>query len=220
MLPGPRKVVDQASLNCCVSCAVAAAMEILHPDWPALAALFHYYAARHDISGGADARGSLFLDKALEVAAIFGVCRSTEHAAEFTSSGAESPPSPTAYRDGRGRTLSRRGRFPGFDEIRSRSRFNEIRRLLKAGRPALIGLKLPRSYPRRFLDTRYRWLDPNRPGNNVYRHCVLATGYNDAEGALRVLDSRGPSEFDGGSWWLGRVVVDSTVVEEAYALPR
>jgi hypothetical protein len=48
---------------------------------------------------------------------------------------------------------------------------------------------------------------------------VLATGYSDAEGALRVLDSRGSNEFDGGSWWLGRVVVDSTVVEEAYALP-
>src|ERR1035441_9935000 len=60
----PRCVIDQGSLLCCVSCALASAMEATNPYWPAMAPLFHYYVTRFE-NAGADTDGSLHLDSGL-----------------------------------------------------------------------------------------------------------------------------------------------------------
>ena len=224
LLPHPERVFDQSDVNCCVSCAIASAMEILNPEWPDLAPLFHFWVARFDAIGAADPHGNLYLDGGLQVATSDGVCRYRDHSAEehgaaFTHSGAQVQPRLSAYTDARQRRLPRLGPYPGYRKITGGSRYNQIKGLIDGGQPALLGLILPRAYPKDFLDSSGRWLDPEVPGDNVYRHCVLATGYNDAKSALRVLDSRGPDEFDHGSWWIGPRVVDSSAVEEVFALP-
>ena len=219
LLRVPRRVFDQSDINCCVSCAIASGMEILNSSWPNLAPLFHYYVARFETSGAADAEGNLYLDGGLSVATSHGICRDQEHKVDFTRSGSDSPPSFSAFGDARQRKLRRRGRFPGYSSISGGSRYNSIKKLIKAGKPVLLGLTLPRSYPDNFLNSAGRWLDPETPGDNVYRHCVLVTGYSDAKTALRVLDSQGDTKFKNGSWWIGSRVVDSSLVEEAYSLP-
>src|SRR5690242_1708937 len=60
----PRSFVDQGDVDCCVSCALAYAMEVVHPDWPALAPLFHNYVSRF-INGSAGVTGGLALSDAL-----------------------------------------------------------------------------------------------------------------------------------------------------------
>ena len=47
-LSRPKRVLDQADVPCCVSCALAGAMQILHPEWPELAPLFHYFVTRFE----------------------------------------------------------------------------------------------------------------------------------------------------------------------------
>jgi hypothetical protein len=49
-------------------------------------------------------------------------------------------------------------------------------------------------------------------------HCVLAFGYDDSRQVLHIQDSQGEDAFDGGRWWMGYRVVDSTVVQEVYRL--
>jgi hypothetical protein len=64
VLVGPRSFGDQGEVKCCVSCALAGAMEIIHPDWPSLAPLFHYYVTRV-VDNEDDGAGGIALDGAL-----------------------------------------------------------------------------------------------------------------------------------------------------------
>ena len=79
-----RTITDQRALQCCVSCALGAGMEVLNPAWPALAPLFHYHIARYE-RGGADEDGFLYLTDALEALATAGICRESLYDQPFTT---------------------------------------------------------------------------------------------------------------------------------------
>jgi hypothetical protein len=50
-LMGARRIVDQASINCCVSCSIAAAAESANDSCAALSPLFHYFVTRAHVMG-------------------------------------------------------------------------------------------------------------------------------------------------------------------------
>jgi len=213
----PRAVVDQSNLPCCVSCALGAAMEIMNPNWPALAPLFHYYVARYE-DGGANSDGYLFLDSALGTLTLKGICRSDLHDEPYTQIGAATKPTAPAYADGRSRALGRRG--VRFRYVRSTGSSNVawIREQLMQDRPVVIGIQLPMSYPNSFLNERFEWADPDSSSRSASGHCVLTIGYSDARQAVHIQDSHGAASFEKGSWWMGYRVVDSSVVQDVYGL--
>jgi hypothetical protein len=212
----PRRVVDQGELECCVSCALGAAMEVLNATWPALAPLFHYYTTRYE-QGGADQDGSLYLNNALDSLAKIGICRGDLHNVPFTTAGATTKPVPAAYDDAKGRALTRRGLRSRFAACSSSSVVSWARDQLKRGCPIVLGFRLPVTYPKTFLNSRFEWLDPDLPMSDS-GHVVLVVGYSDLRQALRIFDSRGPQKFDEGRWWMGYRVADSVAVREAYCL--
>lgn len=211
----PRRVVDQAKVQCCVSCALSAALEVLHPTWPALAPLFHYYVTRFD-DRGADGLGALFLDTGLFAVRGHGVCAETLHIREFTESDAGKPPSSAARVDADIRKPA--SKF-WFRTLSGPSWAASIRDELREGHAVVIGIRLPVGYPGGlFLDARHEWTDPKTPALSFTGHCVLVTGFNDARTALRIHDSRGEKAFDGGGWWMGYRVADGGAISEAYSI--
>jgi hypothetical protein len=215
-LPSLPAVFDQNNLQCCVSCAVSAALEIRNPAWPALSPLFHYYVARFDLAG-ASASGQMGLFDGLQAASTFGICTSAQHSPSFSHSGAALKPSAAAYADGRGRRIPRKGLLPGFSPIGTASRVVTIREQLRRNRPVLLGFSLPAGYKSTIPDASHCWDDPSVPLSGT-GHCVLAVGFDDVRQALRIQDSQGTGTFDAGRWWMGYAVADSSIVSATYTL--
>ncbi len=213
----PRSVVNQQELLCCVSCALGAAMEILNPGWPALAPLFHYYVTRYD-EGGADADGFLYLDNGLASLTNVGICRNGLHHLPYTAEGAKAKPSPDAYADALTRRLGRRGIQLRYIPRSGLSNVAWIREQLNLGRPVVLAMQLPNSYPDSFLNSAFEWLDPDSSERSASGHCVLVTGYNDLRCAIHIQDSHGSGKFEKGCWWMGYRVADSSIVQDAYSL--
>lgn len=212
-----RDVVDQGTLPCCVSTALGAAMEILNPSWPALAPLFHYYVTRFD-RGGADAGGFLFLIDGLATLTRDGICRKELHPQPYTVVGASTKPSVEAYADAKRRALRRLNDHARFSPAVGSSKVVWIREQLRNECPVVLGMQMPLGYPKAFLNEKMEWLDPDKPPRTLAGHCVLVTGYDDSRQALHIQDSRGIEAFDEGRWWMGYLVVDSTVVQQVYRL--
>lgn len=213
----PRAVADQQDLPCCVSCALGSAMETLDSGWPALAPLFHYHVTRYD-RAGADASGFLYLESGLTTVTVDGICRQELHVASFTEAGGASQPTPDAYADAAARALGRRNLRVRYAQADGLSKAAWIRDQIAQDRPVVIGFQLPVGYHDRFLNSSFEWLDPDRPPRSASGHCVLVTGYNDLRQAIRIQDCQGPQRFDGGCWWMGYRVVDSTAVTDVYSL--
>jgi len=191
-------------------------MEVLVPGSPELSPLFAYYATRYD-RGSADSEGNLFLDDALSALEAKGICRASLHAPAFTREGAATRPSAAAYADAETRRLARRGLQKRYVEASGASRSAWIREQLNQERPALIGFRLPVTYPESFLNENAEWLDPERFDASASGHCVLGLGYSDARRAIHVQDSRG-ARFEQGRWWMGYRVIDSPLCQHVYAL--
>jgi hypothetical protein len=215
-LPRPRSVHDQADVPCCVSCALAGAMEILHPEWPPLAPLFHYFVTRFD-NHAADRDGLLILRPAILTLTTQGICRLDLHGLLFTDVGVSTRPSRQAFTDASTRLL--RGPFFSYRPIPQSLRVTQIRDELRRGYPVVIGVTLPERYRKGIPNSQGEWADPNEPASTVgLGHCLLVLEASDARQALLVQDSRGPKEFVEGCWWLGYRVAGSSVVREAYSL--
>jgi hypothetical protein len=214
----PRGVVDQGQeVQCCVSCALAGAMEVLYPNWPALAPLFHYYVTRYQ-NAGADSHGFLYLDSGLMTLQENGICSYQDHAKPYTTPGAATPPCEKAYADAATRRLEKQQRKSRWNALRGVSLTADIRDQLRIGRPVVLGFELPQGFPTTFLNPNFEWLDPNQPPPSGAGHCVLVVGFSDLRQALRVHDSHGARMFDSGCWWMGYRVVDSSVVADAFSL--
>jgi hypothetical protein len=192
-------------------------MEVVHPEWPRLAPLFHYYVTRYD-NGRADSTGSVTLADAIVTLTNQGVCRHDLHPLPYTLNAAERKPSESAYGDVLDRRILRRGYFFLYRQFTGTSRAAWIREQLRQNCPVVVGLRRPEGYPDKFLDRKFEWQDPENPAPQQGGHCVLILGYDDTRTALRIQDSQGAARFDGGRWWMGYRVADSIVVEEAYSL--
>jgi len=216
----PRRIVNQRDVECCVSCALAGAMEVRYQH-PPLARMFHYHVTRF-INGGADGEGRLFLDRGIGTLTAQGICREADHASVFTEQGAAIRPSQLAFDDAVTRRIGRDSYRFRYQPIDAPSRAAEIRRHIREDHPVVITFTLPMNYPRSFLNENDEWLDERSPPPSGSRHCVLVVAFDDARaggrGAIRIVDSQGTDKFDQGLWWMAYRVVDSATVHEAYAL--
>jgi hypothetical protein len=218
----PRAVRDQGETQCCVSCAFAGAMEIVHPDWPELAPLFHYFVTRF-LNNGADAQGFLTLDAAKDTLINQGICRHVDHDVDqgstYTVPMTSVQPSTQAFADGLTRVIEREGFAFKVQELSGPSWAANIRDALRQNRPVVIGFRLPQGYKDgSFLDDRFEWTSLQKAPATDLGHCVLINGYNDSRLALQVKDSQGSQRFDGGSWWMAYKVADGGVIQDAYSL--
>jgi hypothetical protein len=218
---GARGFPDQGDVNCCVSCALAGAMEIIHPDWPELAPLFHYYVSRF-MNNFVDSTGGLALDDALSTLTNQGICQHADHDVDhgnpYTPDESLIPPSAAAFTDALGRRIEFEGLLFKFKHVGGASWSAAIRDELRQMRPVAAGFRLPQDYPDGFLDPRFEWSDLIKAPASTAGHCVLVTGYSDSRQALRVRDSLGRTRFDNGGWWMGYRLADSGVIQDAYSL--
>lgn len=213
----PRRVINQNDLPCCVSCALTSAMEALDSATPVLSPLFHYFVTRYD-NGGANAEGFLDLDAGLTTVTDQGICSDGLHSPPFTIAGASTKPSVDAYADALARALGLRGLTSRYNSLLpATSLVTSIRAELTQNRPVILEIQLPVGYRNSFLNPRFEWTDPNAP-RSLSAHCVLAIGYDDGRTCIRIQDSCGSSLFDGGFWWMGYSIVDSSVVWNAISL--
>lgn len=217
-LPTPRQVLNQNDVPCCVSCALGTAMEIIHPNSPPLAPLFHYYLTRFE-RRGATPQGFLFLSDALSVLEGQGICRLTLHPHPFSLTEVERRPSAAALADGRLQSLAARPLLflPRRRSLLVGSRAVSIREELRRGHPVILAFRLPVGY-RDFIHLRKEWSDPQVVAESGLGHCVVVIGYDDARFALRIQDSQGTGFANGGRWWMDYKVVDSSFVQEAWSL--
>ena len=212
-----RSIVDQHDVPCCVSCALGTAVEILNPSYPPLSPLFHYYVTRYE-AGGADPDGSLVLTSALGTLATRGICSARLHNPPFSPAGAATVPTPEARADGQSRALVRRGVRRRYMAAAGPSRAAWTREQLANNHPVVIGILLPQGYPQAFLNSKYEWLNPDSAKASTSGHCLAVVGFSDIRQAVHVQDCRGNVAMDGGRWWLGYRVLDSSFVLEAYSL--
>lgn len=216
----PRRIVDQRDVECCVSCALAGAMEVREPASPALGRMFHYHVTRF-VNGGADELGRLFLDRGIGTLTAQGICRDSVHESMFDAAGVVARPKQVAFDDALTRRILRQGlRFP-YEQVGGTSRAAEIRRHIREGHPVVLTFTLPMGYPHAFLNDDHEWLDERTPSPSSSRHCVLVAGFDDlrgrAAGAVRIVDSQGPNVFDRGMWWMAYRILDSARVHQAFA---
>ena len=218
----PRAIVDQGVVQCCVSCALGAAMEIAHRDWPALAPLFHYWVTAN-LAHGADASALLRLDDALATLTAQGICTHALHDVDqsqpYTLPMAAIRPSPQAFADGLQHTIKRVQLRFRYLRLAGPSWVNAIRDEIRRNRPVVIGFHLPQNYAAdRFLDSRFEWNDLQRVPMTDSGHCVVVTGYDDSRPALRIVDSQGLNRTGGGVWWMGYRLADAGVIQDACSI--
>ena len=219
-LPHPFRPRDQGTIvPCCVSIAIATAMEILDRSRPqtALSALFHYYTAR-----SAPGRlGLIDFRTGLQEAVMTGICKAQLHAPAFDEAGAMKRPSEPAYKD------AERQRLAGFDPGTRRMQYevvddadivNGCRRALASEFPVLIGFWLTSAYGALSSAGPVHGSPPEEPSSQG--HAVVAVGYDDARGAVRIKDSRGDGFADRGAWWLPYDLLTTRLVHEAWVLRK
>lgn len=218
----PRRTVAQGDVQCCVSCALGSALEIVHRDWPALAPLFHYFVTA-SINHGADSNGFLRLDDALATLTAQGICKHSDHDVDrdqpYTLPMAAIRPSPQAFADGAQRVIRRVLMRFQYQRLIGPSWSKAVRDQLRQNRPAVIGFRLPKGYAAdQFLDARFEWSDLQRFPASDSGHCVVVTGYDDSRTALQVVDSQGVNRLGGGTWWMGYRVADAGVIQDACSI--
>lgn len=215
-LPGPRRIIDQADVPCCVSSAFAAAAESANPDWEMLAPLFHYFVARTQLMGVSPTQtADITLETANEAMARFGICLDRLHNQPMNGQGVAEEPSSAARADALGRRLPPISVFPPVSRIEllsDRNRAIDWKRALLTGKPIIAGIDLPSDYSK---SMRRASADGGRLGPS---HAVAILGYRDSEQAFIVQDSRGPEWFIGGQWWMPYAFAESGFVYRAYSL--
>jgi hypothetical protein len=200
--------------------ALVAAMEILDaadPPSEVLSPLFHYFVAR------ADRRylGSLDLRSGLQAAVTAGVCTRTLHNPPMTRKGASLRPRQQAFEN------ASRHRLVGWDPAARQMRYEVLRdpnrelewkAVLADGSPVVIGLWLTSAYAGLSAEHPVHGLPPPAPATEG--HAAVVLGFDDAKGAFRVKDSRGPSFCEQGCWWLSYGAAQLPIVDEAWAIRR
>jgi hypothetical protein len=192
-------------------------MEIVNPDWPPLAPLFHYHVTRF-LNHGADPGGRLYLTDAIETLKRQGICREIDHSHPFTHASARATPTAAAFADGISRCIRLENFFFAYERIAGPSRVSAIRQHLRQGHAVVLGFTLPTGYENdTFLNAKFEWLNPDVPAPSGVGHCVLVIGFDDLRNVLHIQDSQGTARFDRGRWWMGYRIADGLPVTDAYA---
>lgn len=214
ILTPPRAIVDQGDIPCCVSCAIATCVEILNPTLEQLAPLFHFYMFNSMQHGGPpESFEGMTLGDGLNVLATYGVCLRRYYPTPYTKDGAKTPPDEQAVADARVRSMpfDNNREVGSFTLLSDDNRVNEWKRTLLGNRPILIGLYQTDQYGCKMARLQGN-LNPAQP------HAVAVFGYRESERSFIVQDSKGSEFAIGGQWWLPYNMVESSVVEQAYAV--
>jgi len=212
-LTPPSVIVNQGSvLPCCVSCAIATCVEVLNPGWEQLAPLYHFHMF-DTMQGSPSSFVDMTLDEGLNLLASAGICLYRYYNSAYTPDGARTEPSPEATTDALTRTVpyDNNREVAGFSLLSDDDRITAWKNCLVGGRPILIGLYLTDQYRPTMTKLQGNLL-PDQP------HAVAVLGYRESESSFLVQDSRGPAFGIGGQWWLPYDVVESSVIEQAYAV--
>lgn len=216
MLPHPFAARSQGEIPCCVSIAIAVAMETLDArDGRAteLAPLFHYYLAR----GGGDYI-PLDLRRGMTFAAREGLCSLPLHPHPYDLDGARLGPTAEAQVDAREHRLGSYDpvtRTTYYQRIRG-SLVDGIRDAVAGGSPVVIGFWLTSAYDRITPGNPVHPLLPHEPSSDG--HAVAVLGYDDGRRVVFVKDSRGPGFGRGGVWMMPYENLDSPLVNEGWVL--
>jgi hypothetical protein len=218
-LRGARSIRDQKRVNCCVSCALAVCIEVLHPEYGELSPLFHYCETglqrRGQPPGIQDGIG---IQDGLDTLGSAGICLRSLHDLGYDTHGVTTVPSLAAEADGRQRAMPYLPHryVSGYSPLDlDRDPINECKQALAKGRPILAGIHLTTDYQ----DSKLAELDTPGPRTGA-RHVVAILGYSDAKHSFIVQDSRGPDFALGGQWWLSYFNLTSApaLVFQAFAI--
>jgi hypothetical protein len=208
-----RAVRDQARLDTCFSCAIAAVLEGRGLAVPELAPAFHAYYAYE----GGGALGGITLERARVTMNVRGICaqRLYDHniAGELPLSG----PDDDAIRDAaRRRTSADLEGNPTFALVRGPSRASAWARELASGYPILARIWQNTGYlALQSIRLNPVWQDRDAAGNS---HAVAVLGVEPQHERFIVQDSQGESFGDGGQWYLPYGQAESPAVLDAYVL--
>jgi hypothetical protein len=215
LLRGPRRIVDQGSIPCCVSCAIAAAAESANGNWEMLSPLFHYFVTRTQVMKASPVQtASLSLEDAKSSMEDIGICLNRLHEKTMDPQGIAEAPSPAARSDALTRRLPPTSIFPPTSRIvllGDQNRVQEWKMALLTGKPIIAGIDLPANYSKTMsrATTEAGRLGPS--------HAVVILGYRDSKQAFIVQDSRGTDWFLGGQWWMPYSFAQSGFVYRAYS---
>ncbi|MBI4890530.1 MAG: C1 family peptidase [Acidobacteria bacterium] len=211
---------DQQKVPCCVPCAISVAMECLDqltPPARELSPLYLYWKARAALQKE-DVLTELTLRDGFNAAVKHGVAERGLHDVAFDREGALTEPSEEA--DG----SARQRRLVDFDPVKKLPAYFKVKTVtqwkqaLRQAMPVVMGF---------FVTSAYEAITPESPVHGPVPeegseagHCVAVIGYDDQRGAFLAKDSRGANWGDEGRWWLPYEVLDSDLVNCAFALGR
>jgi hypothetical protein len=207
-----REIREQGDVNCCVSCALAAALEGANPASPALAPLYHFFFAggRQALESGltiAQAQGALLRR---------GMCARALHPFAIAPANVGDEPTDEAVRDGMGRRPIDPESGTLLWKPLSLAGPLALKRLLAAGIPAVMLFQPNNDYfalkPGRPV------LASNGPPYSATSHAAAVIGYSNADAVFVVQDSRGLSFGVDGQWFLPYDLLASPFVVSAFAL--
>ena len=198
-LRGPRALLDQKDLKCCVSCALAACLEVLHAGYAQLSALFHYaMTVAPNPQDAVDLTNGMTPEEGFAALYHQGICSFEKHPYPFRSPEAKTKPNQAAIDDALPRAVTELDfatYLPYFQPIGlAIDPVNECKKCLQQGNPLLFGIYLTANWGAAKLDS---------PGARTgSRHAVACLGYSDLEASFIIQDSFGPGHGRGGQWWL------------------
>jgi hypothetical protein len=209
----PRSLRDQGStVNCCMSCALAACMEALDARTPELSPLSHYFWARRN----PHFLGGLRYLEAERAAMENGICTLLLHDPPYDAAGAACEPSSEALRDGATRLLVGRRGLPRLRQMDRSDREARWKQALRSGFPLLLLFSTSAEYLN-LSASNPRWTGA---GFAVDDHAAAILGFNDDERvqAFIVQDSRGTAFAQQGQWLMPYTELNSPLIRDAYAV--
>lgn len=203
-LRGPRAIVDQENVACCISCALATCLESLHSTYPALAPLFHYVQALSSarVVTADNLQRGLTIAEGRSALVTHGMAEVRLHSHPYRAPQAATAPTAEAVRDGLTR-VGRPDRLTGVGFFRSidlqLDPVGEIKRALLQSKPVLFGIHLTSGRQR--LRAGQPRLDPVG-AREANQHAVACLGFDDNENSFIIQDSFGADFGQGGQWYL------------------
>lgn len=207
-----RQILDQGTVNCCLSCALASAMEAADRTSPALAPLFHFYFA-----GGQSAlTAGVTVSQAQGALLQRGICALTRHPYRIAVDNVGRTPDADALTDGaRRRPIDADSGTLQWKPMSTAAPGTWVR-MLSAGYPIVITLQTNADY--HALTAASPTLRGNAGPYDSTGHASTVIGCRDRDRLFIVQDSRGTAFGAHGQWFLPYDLCTSPFIVLAFAL--
>lgn len=211
------------NVPCCVSCAIAAAMEIVDAKIGSvteLSELFHYFLAR----SSKVRLSSINFRLGLKTALNYGIAPREYHlypvsnATPMKREDALMPPSSEAINAAKNHRIS-------YDIIRNTLRYRKIpnynkvelwKAAIQRRNPVIFGFWMTEAYLNIRSEEPYHGVIKEMTASDG--HAALAIGYDEQIKSFLIKDSRGASFGKAGTWWLNYSLVETDLVNESWII--